>query len=150
MSGHSIYQLESDWRDENDNIVSVGSLRGQPVVMVMIYTSCQYVCPLLIQDVKLLEAELDEGMRKRATFAVVSFDPARDTPAQLASYRAKQHLEGENWVFLTGNEDIVLDLSVALGVRFRPDGRGDLLHSNIITVLDEHGVIRHRQTGIRN
>lgn len=45
VSGHSIYQLEPDWRDENDNIVSIGSLRGQPVVMVMIYTSCQYVCP---------------------------------------------------------------------------------------------------------
>lgn len=149
-SGHSIYQLESKWRDDRNTTVPISSLRGRPVVMVMIYTTCQYVCPLLVEDVKQIEAALDTEDRKRVIFALISFDSQRDTPEQLAAYRKKRNLGRDNWVLLSGQPDEVLELSAVLGVQFRPDGRGEFLHSNLITVLDAEGVIRHQQVGIAN
>ena len=43
---------------------------------------------------------------------------------------------------------VALALAAVLGVRFKPDGRGDFSHSNLITVLDAEGVVRHQQVGI--
>jgi protein SCO1/2 len=123
-------------------------LQGQPVVLVMMYTTCEYVCPLLVEDAKQIEGALDEETRKHVTFTMVSFDPARDTPQKLAAYRKKRGLERDNWKLLTAGYDEVLELSAVLGVQFRPDGRGEFLHSNIVTLLDANGVIRDQQVGI--
>ena len=144
----SIYQLQSNWRDDTNAIRSIADLRGKPVVVLMIYTSCQYVCPVLVADAKRIEAALDANKRDLVTFALFSFDPARDTPDKLADYRRKRHLAADNWVLFTASDDEVLELAAVLGVRFKPDGRGDFQHSNLITVLDADGVIRHRQAGM--
>ncbi len=143
----SIYQLDSLWRDDHDAVFPLASLQGQPVVLSMIYTSCQYVCPVLVQDVKRIEAALPPADRQRVSFVLVSFDPARDTPQALAAYRVKRELTADRWMLLTGQDEDVLALAAVLGVRFRPDGKGDFAHSNLITVLDAEGVVRHQQVG---
>lgn len=143
----SIYQLGSLWEDDRGEVFPLASLQGRPVVLSMIYTSCEYVCPVLVEDVKRIEAALMPDERGRVFFVLVSFDPARDTSKALAAYRVKRDLATDRWVLLTGQSDDVLALAAVLGVRFKPDGRGDFVHSNLITVLDAEGVVRHQQVG---
>lgn len=148
FSTHSLYHLKSKWKDQAGKRVVLGDLRGKVVVLSMIYSSCQSVCPLLAADVGRVYEQLPEAVRPGVQLVLVSFDPERDTPAKLASYAAARGLKGASWKLLTGDDDGVRDLAALLGMKYRPTGTGDFAHSNLITVLNREGVIVHRSEGV--
>lgn len=147
--GNSIYQLGSKWRDDHGALVPIGALQGRPVVLAMVYTSCEHACPVIVEDLKRIEAALTPEQRKQVTVALFSFDPERDTPAVLAAYRAEKKLPEGQWRLFTGDPDEVLELAVTLGVQYKPDGFGGFAHSNLVTLLDADGVVRTRLVGLR-
>ncbi len=147
-ASESLYQLDATWTDAAGKPVKLAAFRGQPVVLAMIYTSCQAVCPLLVSDVQKIERALSKPARAKVRFVLVSFDPARDTPAKLQQYAKARGLPAERWSLLTGDDDAVRDLAAALGMRYRPSGGGDFAHSNLISVLDGRGVVVARQVGL--
>ena len=53
-----------------------------------------------------------------------------------------------NWTLMTGSDDQVLELAALLGVKYKRISDLDYSHSNIITVLNREGEIRHQQTGL--
>ena len=65
LAGKSIYQLHSNWRDDRAVTCPIDTLYGQPVVLAMVYTSCEYVCPMLVEDMKRIERELEPHERRR-------------------------------------------------------------------------------------
>lgn len=148
LDGSSIYQLGSEWKDDRGAEVSISALRGHPVVLAMVYTSCEHACPVIVEDMKRIEQSLPPEQRKRVTFALFSFDPKRDTPAALAAYRAKRGLADKRWQLFTGDADEVLELAVVLGVQYRPDGFGGFSHSNLVSLLDADGVVHYRLVGL--
>src|SRR5574341_1586474 len=70
----SVYNLESTWSDQDGAGIALGALRGRPQVIAMIYTSCQYVCPLVVNDMLKLEGRLPAPVRGQVGFALFSFD----------------------------------------------------------------------------
>lgn len=147
-STDSIYQIDAPWLNAGGKKVQLKSFAGTPVVLAMIYTSCQAVCPMLVSDVQRIERALGPAAGKKVRFVLVSFDPARDTPRRLAEYARIRTLAAPRWTLLTGNEDDVRQLAAVIGMRYRPDGKGDFAHSNLITVLDAKGVVRHQVVGL--
>jgi protein SCO1/2 len=148
LPGESVYQLESTWTDQDAARVPVGALQGKAQVVAMFYTNCQYVCPLIVDEMKKLEREIPELMRTQVGFALFSFDSARDTAAVLKAYEGKRDLDGRRWRMYTGAPDQVLELAAVLGVRYRKEPSGEFSHSAIITVLDRNGVIRYQMLGL--
>lgn len=144
----SVYQLESNWVDQDGARVPLGALRGKPQVVAMFYTSCEYVCPLIVEEMKRVERALPEDVRKQVGFALFSFDPERDTAGILKAYAVKRDLARPRWQLYTGDPDGVLELAAVLGLRFRKEPNGDFSHSVIITVLDRNGVIRYQMLGL--
>lgn len=149
VPSESLYALASRWTDARGAKLTLSTFRGHPVVVAMVYTSCQASCPLVVSDLQAVEAKLSPKLREQTRFVLVSFDPARDTPARLLEFATARKLDLSRWTLLTGSEDAVRELAAVLGVRYRPTGTGDYLHSNVITVLGRDGVARHRQTGLR-
>jgi len=149
LASESLYALSSTWTDARGAKLTLASFRGHPVVLAMVYTSCQASCPLVVSDLQVVEARLSPKLREQTRFVLVSFDPARDTPARLLEFAASRKLDLSRWSLLTGSEEAVRELAAVLGVRYRPTGTGDYLHSNVITVLSRDGVARHRQTGLK-
>ena len=149
LASMSIYQLGSTWRNESDQTVTIDTLIGRPIVLAMIYTSCTYVCPVIVEDMRRIEGELSESEREGVTFALFSFDPERDAPGALAAYRKQRSLGDRGWQLFTGATDDILELAAVLGVKYKKDGHGGYSHSNIITVLDAEGVVKHQQVGVR-
>lgn len=147
-STDSLYQLTSRWTDSQGRQLPFTSLRGQPVVLVMFYASCEAICPLLLKDAQRIERALTPAQRAQVRFVAVSFDPQRDTPAKLAAYAKQRGLDAARWTLLQGEEDDVEELAAVLGMRFRPTGTGDFVHTNLITVLGPDGVVRARQVGL--
>jgi protein SCO1/2 len=81
-------------------------------------------------------------------FVLFSLDPGRDTPQALKAFARDHGLDASRWRLLATNEEGVLDLAAALGVKHRRDASGEIAHSAIIFVVDAVGVIRHRQVGL--
>jgi len=148
LSDRSLYQLESTWTNDAAKPVRLAELRGRPQVVVMFFASCAYACPLLVNDLKRIEAALPGDVRDRTGFVLISFDTERDTPPALAAYRERQQLPRDRWTLLHGRPDDVLELAALLGVKYKQDARSQFSHSNIITVLNAEGEVVHQQVGL--
>ena len=146
-SDRSLYQLDSSWTNDASAALKLASLGGRPQVVTMFFAKCEYACPVLVHDMKQVEAALPENVRTNVGFVLVSFDTERDTPAALAEYRRNHELPA-NWTLLRGAPDDVLELAALLGVKFKKDARGQFAHSNILTVLNTGGEVAHQQIGL--
>ena len=144
----SLYQTESKWMTDADKQIKFGGLKGRPQVVVMFFANCQYACPIIVNDMKRIEAALTPDQRTSVGFTLVSFDTKRDTPAALAAYRRAHALPADNWTLLHGEPDDVLELAALLGVKFKEDANGQFAHSNVITILNAQGEIIHQQIGL--
>ena len=142
----SLYQLESLWTDQNGQSRSLASLAGQPQLVAMTYTSCQVSCPVIVADLKRIEAALDRESIE-AGITLFSLDPTRDTPEKLAAYAAEQGLSSR-WTLLRAPDDQVREMAALLGVRYIRSQDGEYAHSNMISVLDEGGALAFQQKGL--
>lgn len=147
VSDNSLYQLDSTWTTDSAKPIQLSSLQGRPQIVTMFFANCQGACPVLVQDMKRIEAALPENLRGKVGFVLVSFDSERDTPEALAAYR-KIHGLNSNWTLLRGAPDDVLELGALLGVKFKKDSAGQFNHSNAITLLDAKGEIVLQQIGL--
>lgn len=139
----SIYALPAALVDHRGQSVALGVGRGHPVLVSMFYGSCTSACPMIVAKIRTIEANLSEAERADLRVVLVSFDPARDTPASLAKLAATQGLD-ERWSLLTTDEDAVREISAVLGVKYKRRPNGDFDHSSVIAVLDREGAIAHR------
>ena len=144
IGDHSLYQIETTWKNQSGADVLLSSLAGVPQVVAMTYTSCEVSCPRIVAAMQQLQRE----SKTKAGFILISIDPVRDTPSQLQAYAEKMKLLPEHWNLLTSSEDDVREMAALLGVRYQQMPDGEFAHSNIITVLDAEGVVYHQQNGL--
>jgi protein SCO1/2 len=145
LSGTSIYNLTSVWTSKDGKPAKLESLRGQPVVVAMAYTSCKDICPMIVADMVAIEDRAKEASLKGIRFAFFSLDAAIDTPERLKAYAEDHGLDLAHWTLFHGDDKAVRELAAALGVRYRRDASGGFDHSAIITILDAEGSIVAQQ-----
>ena len=146
----SLYLTESKWTSDLGRTVPLSVLRGRPQVVAMFFTHCEYACPIVVNDMRKLQAALPADARAQTDFLLVSFDAQRDTPAALHAYREKEKLPLASWTLLRAKEDDVRELAALLGINYAPDSRGQFAHSNLITVLNAEGEVVFQQAGLNN
>lgn len=149
-SGKSLYWLNSTWINQQKKPIALTSLRGKPVVIAMIYSSCSSVCPLILEDVKKIEKSLSGPEKGQVQFVLVSFDPQRDTPEKLAQYAQKHGLNRAPWHFLNGKESHISELAALLGVRYQATSDGEFIHSNQITLLNAEGEVVFQRPDLKS
>ncbi len=89
--------------DQNGSYVSLASLKGKPMVVDFIYTSCPGTC--LMETAKLANVALRLGPELGSKVSIVSItvDPEHDGPKQLLDYSRQQGADEKGWYFLTGS-----------------------------------------------
>lgn len=147
-SDFSVHDLPGSWRDQDGREREIVSLRGKVQVVAMVYTSCTHTCPTIVAEMQRLQAALPAEERSRVGFVLVSLDPARDTPTQLAKFAASFRLAPAAWTLLTGDDEQVREMAALLGIRYRAEEDAQISHSNTYLVLDADGRITHRQDGV--
>jgi protein SCO1/2 len=145
----SLYLLDSTWTSDVGRPIKLATLRGRPQIVAMFFTHCEYACPILVGELKAIEDQLPPGVLARVDFLLVSIDVKRDTPAELAAFRARRGLARERWTLLRGEADDVRELAALLGVNYMEDARGQFAHSNLITVLNAEGEIVFQHAGLK-
>lgn len=141
-STDSVFNINDQWTDANGKTFQLSKLGGKPTVIAMIYTSCQYVCPLTVQNIKRIERSLTEAQAGKVNFALFSFDPERDTPAKLTAFAKLHGITSPSWTLAQGSAGAVRKLAVTLGVKYKKVAGDDFEHDAIISILDSNGVIK--------
>jgi len=139
----SVFHLQGEWTDHENNDVNLEDFSAKPLVVAMVYISCQYSCPMVTSKVLSVRQSLPRKLRSEVTYALISFDSERDTPEVLNNYKKKRKLD-EHWVLLTGNSSSVRNLAAVLGVNYKKMADGEFSHSNVVVVLDRKGVLVSR------
>ena len=95
-------------------------LKGKVVAINLIYTSCEYNCPLETARLAQVQKLLGDRMGKDVFFYSITIDPSHDTPAVLKAY-AEQFGAGPGWLFLTGSKSDIDLVSKKLGLYSPPN-----------------------------
>jgi protein SCO1/2 len=94
-------------------------IKDKIVAINLIYTHCEYSCPLETARLVQVQKLLGDRVGKDIFFYSISIDPKRDTPEALKEYAEKYHV-GPGWLFLTGKKDEIDFLSKRLGLYSDP------------------------------
>jgi protein SCO1/2 len=146
-TGRSVYQLDGTWKNQDDRQIRLADLGGKVQIVAMIFSNCKYACPKIVEDMKKIARKIPADQMKQVGFTLISFDVERDNPAQLKKFAAEMKLD-KHWTLLHGEEQQVRELSLVLDVQYEKQDDGTFAHSNVITVLDQQGVIATRQEGL--
>ena len=120
---------------------TLGDLRGRWLLVDFIYTRCPTVCSALGGDFAQLERELAGPIAQgRIRLLSISFDPAHDTPAELAAYLGRFGARNAAWQAARPlTAEGLRRLTAAFGVTVIPDGAGGYTHSAAIHLVDPDG-----------
>lgn len=144
----SIYHLPSDWNTHRGDNISFQDLKGQPLVVVMIYTACKTACPRLVADMRQIEATAAPQVQRQPRYILVSIDPENDHPEKLNKFAADNGMDGEQWLFLQGTDSGVREFANVLSMKYKKIDPIDFSHSNIISVFDTEGVLQYQKEGL--
>ena len=144
LPGDSIYQLPLPLTDSNGQTRDWRTLRGKPHLVSMFYTSCQYICPLIVESGKAVERQLTPAQQKKLGVVLISMDPARDDPAALKKVAEQRKLDTTRWTLASPPAGEVRAVAGVLGIRYRLLADGEFNHSSALILVDAHGRILAR------
>jgi protein SCO1/2 len=144
LPAESVYHLPLVLTDQDGHAADWRAHRGKVQVVSMFYTSCAYICPLIVDSGKAIERALDAPMRERLGILLISMDPARDHPAALATVLRERKLDPLHWSLAAPQAKDVRAVAGILGIRYRELADGAFNHSSALVLLDAEGRILAR------
>jgi protein SCO1/2 len=134
--------------DQSGRTVDQRLLKGKWSAVFFGFTHCPDVCPTTMFALGGAEQALGGGAKDFQT-VLISVDPARDTPQQMAAYLNNPAFPKQAWG-LTGTDAQVKAAAQAYHVYYRKNGEGDdyvVDHSTITYLMSPKGefvcVLRH-------
>lgn len=121
-------------RDENGRVLRLADLRGKPVVVTFLYTTCEDTCPLTAQQIRIALDELGYDV----PVVAVSVDPANDTPRRARTFTLQQGMHGRmRWALGDATELQRIWKAYGIGPQ-----TADEEHTASTVLLDRRGVQR--------
>jgi protein SCO1/2 len=121
--------------DHNGQPFTMTSQRGKVVLLYFGYVNCPDECPLTMAHVKLARESLGNQARN-VQVAMISTDPARDTPQALKDFMS--HFD-PSFLGLTGSQAELQKAWKDYGVTVEEGGE---THSTYLYVIDPAGNVR--------
>ena len=130
--------------DQNDQPLSLDTLRGKVVLLTFGFARCPNICPVTLANLSWAYNVLTLEQRAKVQVVFVSVDPARDTPEHLRGY-----VPFYNPAFLgaTGTLEELARTAKAYGVFYAMDppadpakpGEYNVTHSAYVYLIDKAG-----------
>jgi len=136
-------------RDTNGQAFELAGLRGRPLVVSMIYTSCHHICPMVTRNLAHAVEVAREALGEDAfSIVTVGFDWKADSPERMRQFAVQQGAAGiSDWHFLAADAASVDALSDNLGFLFFPSAKG-FDHLVQTTIVDRNGTIYRQLYGV--
>ena len=121
-------------RDERGTPLRLSAMRGKPVVVTFLYTTCKDTCPLTAQQIRIALDDLGHDV----PVVAVSVDPANDTPSRARTFALKQSMAGRmRWALGSAQQ-----LQRLWNAYFVEPQTADSEHTASTILLDARGVQR--------
>lgn len=125
--------------DQRGDAFSLASLRGKPVLINFIYTSCTSTCPLLTAKMVQVAHELGPALGADVKIVSLTLDPEHDGPVELANYAKAQGAADSGWIFLTGKPPDIDRVLAQYKLRRTRESDGSIMHSVSAFLLGPDG-----------
>jgi len=122
-------------------------LRGRPVIVNLVYTSCYEICPTITQSLSSAVAAADRNFGPgRFSVVTLGFDTAADTAERMSSYARMHGIDRKNWHFLSADPMTMFRFVDTLGFSYATSSKG-FDHVAQTTVLDADGKVYRQVYG---
>lgn len=146
LPANSVYQLPVSLTDQDGRDFHLVDQRGKPILVSMFYSSCQFVCPMLIDALRDTESKLGAGERDQLGVLMVSIDPTHDTVAVLKRKADERAIATPRWSMARTDAASVRKLAAVLGIQYRARANGEFNHTTALILLDADGRIVGRSS----
>ncbi len=127
--------------------ISLAELRGKPLVISLVYTSCYQICPMTTRHLAgVIDKARDALGDTSFNVAVVGFDTRVDTPAAMSYFGRQQGVADDGWYLLSGTSAEVDALARETGFLYYPSPSG-FDHLIQATVIDAEGRVYRQVYG---
>ena len=130
--------------NQSAKATALATRRGRVQLVSMFYTSCRYICPLIIDSGLAIEKKLTPAEKSRLGITLISMDPKRDDPAALMRVATRRKLDLTRWTLLRPRQQDVRALAGVFGIRYRELADGEFNHTSALVLLDAEGRILAR------
>ena len=134
-------------KDTSGELFSLSQLRGKPLVLSLIFTSCHHTCPMLTGQLDRSAEVAREALGENSfSMVTIGFDTVADTPERMRLFAAERGISRPDWHFLSADEDTIRALTEDLGFIYFPSPAG-FDHLAQTTVLDAEGIVYRQVYG---
>lgn len=127
--------------------VRLADLRGRPILLSFIYTTCPDLCPLITADMVRIQRLVKDRGGPEVQLLSITTDPEVDRPEALKAYAERHGADLKSWAFLTGAPEELKAIWSAYGVKVKRRAKGLVEHTGLTLLLDPRGRIRFRYRG---
>jgi protein SCO1/2 len=127
--------------DSHGKQLATESLRGKPVVVSLIYTSCYHICPTITSNLAKVVRIAREALGDDSfTVLTIGFDTPVDTPDNMRMFAAQRNIDINNWHFVSADADTMQRLAndVSFSYFSTPKGFDHMIQA---TLLDAEGKV---------
>jgi protein SCO1/2 len=143
LSQAAIGRQLGDYRltDQSGQPLELARLRGRPLIISFIYTSCAYACPTLTTRLSAVAKVAREALGSRSfSIVTVGFDTRVDTVEQMRRYARERGVALADWYFAAADQATVARLATDTGFVYVPVA-GGFDHFAQLTIVDQRGRI---------
>jgi protein SCO1/2 len=134
-----------DLTSQEGKAFSLGSLRGEVVLLTGIYASCGQACPLVMAEMKRVLAKLDANERRQVRSVIITLNPEHDDVEVLAKLARHYGVTAPAFTFLTGPAPKVHDTLDRLQILRKKDAASGVIdHTSLFFTIDRKGRIAYR------
>jgi len=145
------YEIKDfEFENQDGEIVSLDSLKGDIWLADFIFTNCDTVCPPMTAHMKELQ---DRFEAEDLDVKVISFsvDPENDTPDKIKEFASNYSINFNKWDFLTGYDQSVIEEFALENFKVivqKPKESEQVIHTSNFFLIDQNGVVMKDYSGV--
>jgi len=128
--------------DQFGNDRRLASLRGRYVLLHAFYGTCLAICPIVIEDVRQLYADLPAGRRDKLAILSISIDSVRDTTERLHELW-REAGASDGWIMAQPTDASLDRVAREFGIWIFARSDGTINHATDLFLIDPDGRIVH-------
>ncbi len=134
--------------DGNGKQVTLKSLRGKPVIISLIYTSCYHICPTITSNLaKIVDIAREALGDDSFSVLTIGFDTQNDTPDRMRLFAKQRNIDIHSWHFVSASAATMKDLATDVGFSYFSTAKG-FDHMIQATLVDAQGKIYRQIYGM--
>jgi protein SCO1/2 len=137
-----------DFLDGSGNRITLESMRGKPVLISLIYTSCYHICPTVTTNLAKIVDIAHEALGDDSfSVLTVGFDTRNDTPDRMRLFAKQRNIDLDDWYFVSASAATMKDLANDVGFSYFSTAKG-FDHMIQATLVDSKGKVYRQIYGM--